>query len=152
MPPDLFKRFALELAEASGAFIRPFFANPDLAVELKSDLSPVTAADRGAEELMRARIAQKFPDHGVIGEEYGVERGDAEWVWVLDPIDGTKSFMTACPLFGTLIALLHQGQPVLGVIHQPILGQLMIGDGTSTTLNGRPCASAPARPWRKRRC
>jgi histidinol phosphatase-like enzyme (inositol monophosphatase family) len=138
MPPDLFKRFALELAEASGAFIRPFFANPDLAVELKSDLSPVTAADRGAEELMRARIAQQFPDHGVIGEEYGVERGDAEWVWVLDPIDGTKSFMTACPLFGTLIALLHQGQPVLGVIHQPILGQLMIGDGTSTTLNGRP--------------
>jgi fructose-1,6-bisphosphatase/inositol monophosphatase family enzyme len=71
MPPDLFKRFALELAEASGAFIRPFFANPDLAVELKSDLSPVTAADRGAEELMRARIAQQFPDHGVIGEEYG---------------------------------------------------------------------------------
>ncbi|MBL9203903.1 MAG: histidinol-phosphatase [Opitutaceae bacterium] len=146
MLPEAFKRFALDLAEASGDFIRPYFANPTLTVETKSDLSPVTAADRGAEELMRARIAQAFPDHGVIGEEFGTDRGDAEWVWVLDPIDGTKSFMTACPLFGTLIALLHRGQPVLGLIHQPILRQLMIGDGTTTTLNGRavrvrPCAS-----------
>jgi len=145
MSSDALKRFALELAEASGDFIRPFFANPALAVELKSDLSPVTAADRGAEELMRARIAREFPDHGVIGEEFGNDRPDAEWVWVLDPIDGTKSFMSACPLFGTLIALLHRGQPVLGIVHQPILRQMVIGDGTTTTLNGRtvhvrPCA------------
>jgi len=137
MLPEDFRRFALELAAASGDFIRPFFANPDLSVELKSDDSPVTAADRGAELLMRERIMRRFPDHGIIGEEFGTEQGDAEWVWVLDPIDGTKSFMTACPLFGTLIALLHEGQPALGVIHQPILRQLMIGDGVTTTLNDR---------------
>jgi histidinol phosphatase-like enzyme (inositol monophosphatase family) len=132
-----YRAFLLELAERSGDFIRPYFANPHLVVETKSDQSPVTIADRGAEELMRGLIAKKFPGHGVIGEELGSDRPDAEWVWVLDPIDGTKSFMSAVPLFGTLIALLHQGQPVLGAIHQPILRQLMIGDGKSTTLNNR---------------
>jgi myo-inositol-1(or 4)-monophosphatase len=143
MIPDAYRRLALELAESSGEFIRPYFGASDLAVELKSDQSPVTAADRGAEEQMRARIQKAFPSHGIIGEEFGSERPDAEWVWVLDPIDGTKSFMTACPLFGTLIALLHQGQPVLGVIHQPILRQLMIGDGQRTELNGRPVRMRP---------
>lgn len=143
MIPDTHKRFALELAESSGDFIRPYFANPALAVEMKSDLSPVTAADRGAEELMRARIARKFPDHGIIGEEFGNDRSDAEWVWVLDPIDGTKAFTTACPLFGTLIALLHEGRPVLGIIHQPVLRQMLMGDGATTTLNGRPVRVRP---------
>lgn len=143
MIPDTHKRFALELAESSGDFIRPYFANPALAVETKSDMSPVTAADRGAEELMRARIARKFPDHGIIGEEFGDDRPDAEWVWVLDPIDGTKAFTTACPLFGTLIALLHEGRPVLGIIHQPVLRQMLMGDGATTTLNGRPVRVRP---------
>ncbi|MEX2045075.1 MAG: inositol monophosphatase family protein [Opitutus sp.] len=96
------------------------------------------AADRGAEELMRRAIAKRHPDHGIIGEEFGSEHADAEFVWVLDPIDGTKSFITGVPLWGTLIALLHHGQPVLGCIHQPVLQQLMIGDGKSTTLNGNP--------------
>jgi myo-inositol-1(or 4)-monophosphatase len=130
--------FITELAEQSGAFIRPHYGRLDLAVETKGDASPVTAADRGAEELMRRLIAQRFPTHGVIGEEFGNDRSDAEFVWVLDPIDGTKSFITGVPLWGTLIALLHCGQPVLGVIHQPVLGQLLLGDGTTTTLNGRP--------------
>jgi histidinol phosphatase-like enzyme (inositol monophosphatase family) len=133
-----YRAFLIELAHLSGDFIRPYFANPDLAVETKADQSPVTIADRGAEERMRAAISKRFPDHGVIGEEFGTERSDAEWVWVLDPIDGTKSFMTACPLFGTLIALMHNGAPVLGAIHQPVLRQLMIGDNRSTTLNDRP--------------
>ena len=133
-----YRTFAVKLAEESGDLIRRYFAQPDLSVETKSDQSPVTVADRGAEELMRGRINAAFPSHGIIGEEMGNEREDAEFVWVLDPIDGTKSFMTACPLFGTLIALLHHGQPVLGVIHQPILRQLMLGDGTQTTLNDRP--------------
>ncbi|MBP7140737.1 MAG: histidinol-phosphatase [Opitutaceae bacterium] len=146
MLTDSLRHFALDLAEASGDFIRPYFANPSLEVEVKGDRSPVTVADRGAEELMRTRIAKKFPDHGIIGEEFGDDRADAEWVWVLDPIDGTKSFMTACPLFGTLIALLHEGQPVLGIIHQPVLRQLLFGDGATATLNGRrvkvrPCTS-----------
>lgn len=129
--------FITELARASGDFIRPHFLNPALAVETKADASPVTIADRGAEELLRNLIAQKFPTHGIIGEELGNERADAEFVWVLDPIDGTKSFITGVPLWGTLIALLHRGQPVLGCIHQPVLNQLLIGDGTTTTLNGR---------------
>ncbi len=133
-----YRPFLLELARESGAFIAPLFRQPGLAVESKSDASPVTVADRGAEELMRHRIAQKFPTHGIIGEEFGRERADAEFVWVLDPIDGTKSFVSGVPLWGTLIALLHQGQPVLGCIHQPILGQLVVGDGQTTELNGRP--------------
>ncbi len=135
---DPYHQFVQELAYKSGEFIRPFFANPNLKVELKADETPVTAADKGAEELMRALIKKKFPDHGVIGEEFGSENPDAEFVWALDPVDGTKSFAAACPLFGTLIALLHQGRPVLGAIHQPILNQLMIGDGLTTSLNGRP--------------
>ncbi len=132
-----------ELAAATGAFIRPLFADAALPVELKDDASPVTAADRGAEQLMRERITRRYPDHGVIGEEYGTTRDDAEWVWVLDPIDGTKAFITGVPLWGTLIALLHRGQPVLGAIHQPILQQLMIGDGRLTTLNNRPVRMRP---------
>ena len=128
----------VELAEQSGDFIRPLFGQPGLAVETKADQSPVTAADRGAEDLMRRGIAKKFPAHGIIGEEFGSERADAEFVWVLDPIDGTKSFITGVPLWGTLIALLHRGQPVLGCIHQPVLKQLMLGDGAATTLNGHP--------------
>jgi myo-inositol-1(or 4)-monophosphatase len=133
-----YRTFIADLARESGDFIRPLYRQPGLAVDTKSDASPVTAADRGAEEILRARIAQKFPDHGLIGEEFGNERADAELVWVLDPIDGTKSFITGVPLWGTLIALLHRGQPVLGCIHQPILGQLMIGDAAGTTLNGAP--------------
>jgi len=131
-----YRSFLVELAERSGDFIRPLFGQLDLAVETKTDASPVTRADRGAEELMRAMIAKKFPAHGIIGEEFGSERADAEFVWVLDPVDGTKAFITGVPLWGTLIGLLHRGQPVLGCIHQPILRQLMLGDGATTTLNG----------------
>jgi len=134
---DPYRAFITELAVRSGEFIRPFYRDPALRIETKDDASPVTAADRGAEELLRRLIAEKFPAHGIIGEELGSDRSDAEFVWVLDPIDGTKAFITGVPLWGTLIALLHQGQPVLGCIHQPILGQLMLGDGITTTLNGQ---------------
>ena len=141
-----YRTFLTELAITSGDFIRPYFTDPALAVEIKSDDSPVTMADKGAEQLLRGLIAKRFPSHGVIGEEFGNERADAEFVWVLDPIDGTKSFISGVPLWGTLIALLHQGQPILGAIHQPILNQLMIGDNLTTTLNETPvqvrsCAS-----------
>lgn len=135
---EVFRDFMIELAEKSGDFIRPYFASPDLAIETKSDQTPVTIADRGAEELMRRMIRGRFPSHGILGEELGPENTGAEFVWVLDPIDGTRAFAAATPLFGTLIALKHQGQPVLGVIHQPVLRQLVIGDGRRTTLNGRP--------------
>ncbi|HZZ19053.1 MAG TPA: histidinol-phosphatase [Opitutaceae bacterium] len=138
MTLDPYREFIAELAGLSGTFIRSFYGSDDLKVDLKADQSPVTAADKGAEELMREHISRRFPTHGVVGEEFGTDRGDAEFVWVLDPIDGTKSFTASVPLFGTLIALLHNGQPVLGCIHQPILGQLLVGDNTTATLNGRP--------------
>jgi histidinol-phosphatase len=150
LPPDIagmvsaeHRAFALELARASGAFIRPYFSRSDLAVELKADHTIVTAADRGAEKLMREMINRRFPGHGILGEEFGAERLDAEFVWVLDPVDGTISFAAGVPLFGTLIALQQRGQPVLGIIHQPILGELVVGDGTATTSNDRPvhCAA-----------
>jgi histidinol phosphatase-like enzyme (inositol monophosphatase family) len=129
--------FIRELAEESGALIRRYFRSPALAVEVKADQTPVTDADRGAEELLRKRIGARFPDHGIMAEELGSERLDAEYVWVLDPIDGTKSFISGVPLFGTLIGLLHRGQPILGAIHQPIQRELLLGDGTATTLNDR---------------
>jgi myo-inositol-1(or 4)-monophosphatase len=134
---SVYRDFMIELARRSGEFIRPHFGSAELVVEVKGDASPVTAADRGAEELMRALIGRKFPAHGVVGEEFGGVREGAEWVWVLDPIDGTKSFISGVPLWGTLIALMFRGQPVLGAIHQPVLGQLMVGDGRETVLNGR---------------
>jgi histidinol phosphatase-like enzyme (inositol monophosphatase family) len=92
---------------------------------------------------MRNWIERKFPGHGILGEEHGTVRADAEFVWVLDPIDGTKSFITGVPLFTTLIGLLHEGRPILGAIHQPVLRQLMIGDGKKTTLNGQPVRVRP---------
>ncbi|MBI3885579.1 MAG: histidinol-phosphatase [Opitutae bacterium] len=143
MNPAPYREFLLELAAASGDFIRPLFGRHDVGVELKADQTPVTLADRGAEELLRRMIAQKFPSHGVIGEELGRDRPEAEFVWVLDPVDGTKAFVTGVPLFGTLIALLHEGQPVLGCIHQPVLRQLLVGDGVSTQLNGQTVRTRP---------
>jgi myo-inositol-1(or 4)-monophosphatase len=135
--------FMRELAEASARVILPHFGSRDMGLELKGDSSPVTLADRGAERVMREMISSRFPDHGIVGEEYGTERGDAEHVWVLDPVDGTKSFILGVPLFGTLIGLLHRGRPILGGIHQPVLRQWMIGDGTTTTLNDRPVRVRP---------
>jgi histidinol phosphatase-like enzyme (inositol monophosphatase family) len=129
---------ANRLADASGAVIRRYF-RAGLDADDKVDLSPVTVADREAEAAMRALLAAHAPDHGVIGEELGRERADAELVWVLDPIDGTKAFLTGKPLFGTLIALLHQGRPVLGIIDQPVLRERWLGAaGRPTTWNGQP--------------
>ena len=139
---------AHSLADAARPIAARYFRTP-IKVDDKSDASPVTIADREAETAMRDLLTKHVPQHGVFGEEHGAVRTDAEYVWVLDPIDGTKAFITGVPLWGTLIALLHNGQPVLGAIHQPVLRQLMIGDGKVTTLNGaavrvRPCATIEA--------
>ncbi|WCT72984.1 histidinol-phosphatase [Sphingomonas naphthae] len=137
---------AEKLAEAAGAAIRPFF-RARFTLETKPDDSPVTQADRASEAAMRAILNAERPGDGIIGEEYGIERGDAQRVWVLDPIDGTRAFIAGRPLFGTLIALMEAGTPVLGVIDQPIAGDRWLGaKGQPTTLNGRPahgrrCAS-----------
>jgi histidinol phosphatase-like enzyme (inositol monophosphatase family) len=143
-----YRDFMIALCQSSGDLIRPYFGADaaTLVVELKADETIVTRADREAEALMRRLIAKRFPDHGIIGEEHGEERADAEFVWSLDPIDGTISFASASPLFGTQIALLHNGEPVLGAINQPVLRQLCIGDGELTTLNGRSVRVRDARP------
>ncbi len=126
------------LADASGAIIRRYFRRR-ITIDQKSDRTPVTIADRAAEKAMRRLIAARFPKHGILGEEYGKVRADADYVWVLDPIDGTKSFISGVPLFGTLIALTYRGQPVLGVIDQPISHERWIGAaGCKTTFNGKP--------------
>ncbi len=131
--------FAHRLADAAGEIQRRWFRKP-VAVDAKADASPVTIADREAEAVMRELIGRHFPEHGILGEEHGRERLEAEWVWVLDPIDGTKSFLCGRPLFVTLIGLLHGGEPVLGVIEQGILGERWLGAlGRPTLFNGRPC-------------
>jgi myo-inositol-1(or 4)-monophosphatase len=147
-PASAFRATAEAAADAAGAVIRPLFRSP-LLVEAKGDASPVTEADRAAERTLRALILDRHPDHGVIGEEYGATRADAEWVWVLDPIDGTRAFVTGRPLYGTLIGLLHRGVPVLGVIDQPTTGERWLGvQGEPTAFRSalggvarcRPCA------------
>ena len=142
---DTFRALALHLADAAGEVIRPYFRKP-LAIRDKPDLTPVTAADRAAEAAMRALIEARFPDHGIVGEEFGRVREDAEFVWTLDPIDGTKSFISGVPLFGTLIALTLDGRSILGVIDQPILRERWVGAvGRPTTLNGAAiqCRACP---------
>jgi inositol-phosphate phosphatase / L-galactose 1-phosphate phosphatase / histidinol-phosphatase len=129
---------ANSLADAARPIAARYFRTP-VTVDDKSDLSPVTIADREAETAMRALLARHVPSHGIFGEEHGVERADAEYVWVLDPIDGTKAFITGLPIFGTLIALLHRGVPVLGIIDQPIMKERWLGAaGRPSTLNDRP--------------
>ena len=132
-------RLANALADAAGAAIRPYF-RASIVIEAKGDASPVTQADRAAEAGMRALIERERPDDGIIGEEYGRVREGAGRQWVLDPIDGTRAFIGGRPTFGTLIALLEDGRPILGIIDQPISGERWLGvAGRATTLNGLPC-------------
>lgn len=139
------KNFSKALAGESGKIIKSYWRT-GIAADTKKDLSPVTIADKKAEELMREMIMKRFPGHGILGEEFGELNPDAEYKWVLDPIDGTKSFICGTVTFGTLIALVKNGKPVLGVINQPVLNEFLIGDGNSAELNGtkvkvRECAN-----------
>ena len=124
------------LASESSAIIKRYFRT-NLVIDNKSDDSPVTVADKLAESKMRDIINKKFPSHGIIGEEFGDYNADAEFVWVLDPIDGTKSFISGALSFGTLIALLKNGEPILGVINHPVLNEFLVGDNNTCLLNGR---------------
>jgi myo-inositol-1(or 4)-monophosphatase len=133
-----FAAFVDQLAAVSGETIRPFFRTA-LGVENKSrsgGFDPVTAADRTAEAAMRALIKQTFPEHGILGEEFDAERPDAEYVWVLDPIDGTKSFICGMPAWGTLIALTRRGEPIYGMMHQPFTREHFTGDGSAASYRG----------------
>lgn len=132
-----FVALAHQMADVSGPIARRYFRTP-LAVDDKADMTPVTRADREAEAALRELIEARFPAHGIIGEEYGRVREDAEYVWVLDPIDGTRGFIAGLPLFGTLIGLLHGGRPILGMIDHPATGDRWVGAaGAPTTHNGK---------------
>lgn len=143
--PTDFLTLAEQLADAAGELARRYFRT-NLSIYSKDDQTPVTRADRESEATMRAILSANVPEHGIIGEEYGPERNNAEWVWVLDPIDGTKSYVTGVPLFGILVSLVHRGRPVIGIIDQPILGERWIGvEGMVSQFKGkdartRPCA------------
>jgi len=142
--------FLIELNRASAEVILPLF-RAEHGLQNKAgpgDFDPVTEADKGAERAIRQLISERFPDHGVIGEEYGEDRPDAEFVWVLDPIDGTRAFVAGLPVWTTLIGLRHQGEPVLGSIGQPFTGELFIGHAGGSRLMSR----GGEQPLRVRSC
>jgi len=148
VPPELIA-LAHKLADAARPIVRHYFRTP-IEIDDKEDDSPVTIADREAETAMREILQHEVPTHGIIGEEWGQEHSDAEWVWVLDPIDGTKAFITGKPCFGTLIALTHQGRPVLGIIDQAITDERWIGaTGHGTKLNGSAIKTRPCKDIQK---
>jgi inositol-phosphate phosphatase/L-galactose 1-phosphate phosphatase/histidinol-phosphatase len=130
-----FKQFALHLADSSGDIIREYFRRP-FAIDTKSDNSPVTEVDQRVEQVLRKAIMHTFPAHGIIGEEYPIHNLGAEYCWVIDPIDGTKAFMSGLPMFGTMVALVKEGIPILGMIDQPITGERWIAFDGKITLNG----------------
>lgn len=149
---DEFLSFAHRLADVSAASIRPHFRNLD-AIEDKSGggpIDPVTAADRAAEEVIRAEVARQWPDHDVVGEEFGGQTTGAEFCWLVDPIDGTRPFVAGLPVWGSLIGLLQNGEPVLGMMNQPFTGErywagpsgaFYRGPDGERTLSTRTCAS-----------
>jgi len=149
--PGEFMELAVEIVDAAQAVAMRHF-RADILIEQKADDSPVTIADREAETAMRSLINDRFPDHGILGEEHGRESMESRYIWVLDPIDGTVSFATGFPTFGTLAALLEDGVPILGIIDVPSLNDRWVGArGRPTTLNGVPvstrsCASI-AQAW-----
>ncbi len=132
------RAFAETLADAAREIVAGYHAKASTEIEIKPDGSPVTVADKECERALRAMIKAKYPNHGIIGEEFGNENPDAEFVWSLDPIDGTKSFVSRVALYGVLFGLLHEGRPLIGVIDQPIVRERIVGDCRETRLNGVP--------------
>ncbi len=150
-----FTRFVHDLASRSGEAILPFFRTAMLTHNKAGDggFDPVTEGDRAAEMVMRRMIRETFPAHGIVGEEFGSESADAEFVWVLDPIDGTRAFVSGLPVWGTLIGLMRSGHPAFGLMHQPFTRERFWGDGQSArylgpegerALHTRACADLAA--------
>lgn len=136
---DRLMQFADALADETDAMAKRYFRQP-LDIEAKADDSPVTQADRAIETAMRQRISKEFPEHGILGEEHEAARMDADRIWVIDPIDGTKSFLSGMPSFGTLIASLSGGVPDIGIISIPATAERWTGQrGAPSRLNGVPC-------------
>jgi histidinol phosphatase-like enzyme (inositol monophosphatase family) len=145
-------RFMSTLAARSGEVILPFFRSMTPVVDKSAGkaFDPVTEADRSAELVIRRLIREAFPSHGIQGEEFGLEEGDGEYRWIIDPIDGTKAFISGLPLWGTLVGLTKAGSPVYGMMNQPWTGELFLGDGAKATITRggetrtlavRPCES-----------
>lgn len=134
------EKFAERIAAAAGLITLEYF-EADFRVEVKEDRSPVTEADRKAEESLREAIEKEFPDHGILGEEFGETKPGAEWRWIFDPIDGTRPFIAGVPQYTVLVALEHRGDSVVGAIHNPPLGRMMTASrGNGCKLNGQPVA------------
>lgn len=134
--------FAQQLADASRSICLKYFRN-GLIVEDKDDASPVTQADKECEAQIRSMIRNRFPDHGIVGEEHGNEQLDHPYTWVIDPIDGTRAFATGLPVYGTLIALLADGKPVCGICDLPSLGERFVGgSGDTSRFNGSRCQTS----------
>ena len=150
-----FAAFVEKLGDAACETILPFFRT-SVGAEDKNKggrFDPVTEADRAAEVAMRRMIEAQFPDHGIIGEEFGAKQADAEYVWVLDPIDGTKAFIAGLPTWGVLIGLLHRGRPCYGMMVQPFTQERFVGDGTKAHWRGRGLGAARGtRRLATRRC
>ena len=131
---------AMAITQAASAIPMSYFRKT-LALEAKSDTSPVTIADRETEQFIRAELIKAFPNDGILGEEFGVIRAEAEAIWVVDPIDGTRSFITGSPMFGMLLGRVVAGRPEIGIVRMPALNETFAGaPGRGATLNGRPIA------------
>lgn len=141
IPPEIVA-FANQLADIARPLAMEHFRTP-LGIQWKADASPVTIADRTIERALRAAIASRFPAHGILGEEEEAVGLEREWIWVVDPIDGTKSFVTGLPLFGTLVAVVSAGRPQVGIIEMPALGERFVGaKGDNTRFNGTVCRTS----------
>lgn len=133
--------FALDCVTEARAVALQWFRHP-IDVMAKDDDSPVTIADRSVEAFLRKAISTRYPDHGILGEEFGRTHLDADYVWSIDPIDGTRSFISGSPLWGSLLALLHRGQPALGIIDIPFTSERWVGEcGAQSLYNGKPCCT-----------
>ena len=137
--PSQFLKVALEAAKNAEEIITDYYTSDAMKVEMKEDETPVTLADRGAEKAIRETIKQTFPDHGFLGEEYGIEEGDSPYLWIIDPIDATKNYIRKIPIFGTQIALMKGEELILGVSNAPLLNELLYAEvGKGAFLNGEP--------------
>ena len=137
--PSQFLTVALEAAKNAEEIITAYYTDDAMKVELKDDETPVTLADRGAEKVIRETIKQVFPDHGFLGEEYGIEEGNSPYVWIIDPIDATKNYIRKIPIFGTQIALMKGEELILGVSNAPLLNECLYAEaGEGAFLNGKP--------------
>lgn len=135
-----FLEAALEITEEASSIPRSYF-RMNVPIDQKQDESPVTIADRETEVFIRERLAEKFPNHGIFGEEFGRSKGNSDYEWIIDPIDGTRSFITGNPLYGMLMALLKNGEPQLGIVRMPELNEVYVGFEGSATRNSNETLS-----------